>query len=279
LPLFTKHTGRGRILGSVLRADVDERRPVAYLDRALPIAFAHRGGAAHNPENSWAAFEHAIGLGYTHLETDARATADGILLAFHDRTLDRVTDRTGRIARMPYRDVTAARIGGTEPIPLIEDLLGAWPELRFNIDLKDVPAIRPMMDVLRRTRAWDRVCVTSFSARRLHAARVLLDRPVCMALSPAGIAALRLTGGLPWAGGELAEWLARTGVHCAQIPGRMATAPFIRKAHAAGLQVHVWTLNRREDMEHALDLGADGVMTDETVLLRDVLVERGAWTS
>ena len=279
MPLFTKHTGRRRILGSVLRADVDERRPVAYLDRSLPIAFAHRGGAAHKPENSWAAFEHAIGLGYTHLETDARATADGILLAFHDRTLDRVTDRTGRIARMPYRDVTAARIGGTEAIPLIEDLLGAWPELRFNVDLKDVPAIRPMMDVLRRTRAWDRVCVTSFSARRLHAARVLLDRPVCMALSPAGIAALRLTGDLPRAGGALAERLARTGVHCAQIPGRMATAPFIRQAHAAGLQVHIWTLNRREDMEHALDLGADGVMTDETVMLRDLLVERGAWTS
>jgi glycerophosphoryl diester phosphodiesterase len=278
LPLFTKHTGRRRILGSVLRADVDERRPVAYLDRSLPIAFAHRGGAAHEPENSWAAFEHAIGLGYTHLETDARATADGILLAFHDRTLDRVTDRIGRIAQMPYRDVTAARIGGTEPIPLIEDLLGAWPELRFNIDLKDVPAIRPMMDVLRRTRAWDRVCVTSFSARRLHAARVLLDRPVCMALSPAGIAALRLTGGLPWAGGALAERLARAGVHCAQIPGRLATAPFIHKAHAAGLQVHVWTLNQREDMEHALDLGADGVMTDETVMLRDLLVERGTWT-
>ena len=263
----------------MLRADVDERRPVAYLDRSLPIAFAHRGGAAHEPENSWAAFEHAIGLGYTHLETDARATADGILLAFHDRTLDRVTDRTGRIAQMPYQNIAAARIGGTEPIPLIEDLLGAWPELRFNIDLKDVPAIRPMMDVLRRTRAWDRVCVTSFSARRLHAARVLLDRPVCMALSPAGIAALRLTGGVPGARGALAERLARTGVHCAQIPGRMATEPFIGKAHAAGLQVHVWTLNRREDMEHALNLGADGVMTDETVMLRDLLVERGAWTS
>ena len=98
---------------------------------------------------------------------------------------------------MTYRDVAGARIGGTEPIPLIEDLLGTWPGLRFNIDLKDVPAIRPMMDVLRRTGAWDRVCVTSFSARRLHAARALLDRPVCMALSPAGVATLRLAGGIP----------------------------------------------------------------------------------
>jgi len=265
------------ILRYVLRADVDHHRPVAYLDRALPIAFAHRGGAAHAPENSWAAFEHAIALGYTHLETDARATADGILIAFHDRTLDRATDRTGRISRMPYRTVSGARVAGTEPIPLIEDLLAAWPGLRFNIDLKDLPAIRPMMDVLRRTGAWDRVCVTSFSARRLHAARALLDRPVCMALSPAGVAALRLAGGLPWCGAALAGKLARTGVACAQVPPRIATGSFIRTAHEAGLQVHVWTLNRRADMERALDLGADGIMTDETVLLRDLLTERGLW--
>ena len=263
----------------MLRAYVDQRPPVAYLDRPLPIAFAHRGGAAHRPENSWAAFEHAIGLGYTHLETDARATADGILLAFHDRTLDRATDRTGRISRMSYRDVAGARVGGTEPIPLIEDLLGAWPGLRFNVDLKDVSAIRPMMDVLRRIRAWDRVCVTSFSARRLHAARALLDRPVCMALSPAGVATLRLTGGVPRCADLLAAKLARTGVHCAQVPLQVATPPFVRSAHNAGLQVHVWTLNRREEMERALDLGADGIMTDETVMLRDLLTQRGLWPS
>jgi glycerophosphoryl diester phosphodiesterase len=261
----------------VLRAYVDHRRPIAYLDRPLPIAFAHRGGAAHQPENSWAAFEHAVGLGYTHLETDARATADGILLAFHDRTLDRATNRAGRIARMHYREVATARINGTEPIPLIEDLIGAWPGLRFNIDLKDVPAIRPMMDVLRRTRAWDRVCVTSFSARRLHAARALLDRPVCMSLSPAGVAALRLAGGVPVCGDALATRLARAGVHCAQVPSRVATASFIRRAHEAGLHVHVWTLNHRHEMERALDLGADGIMTDETIMLRDLLTERGLW--
>lgn len=263
----------------MLQATADPLRPVAYLDRPLPIAFAHRGGAAHQPENTWAAFEHAAGLGYTHLETDARATSDGILLAFHDRALDRVTDRAGRIARMSYRQVAPARVGGTEPIPLIEDLLMAWPGLRFNIDLKDVLAIRPMMNVLRRTRAWDRVCVTSFSARRLHAARALLDRPVCMALSPAGVAAVRMTSAAPAWAGVLAARLARAGVHCAQVPLRVATPAFIRRAHEAGLHVHVWTLNQRREMERALGLGADGVMTDQTVMLRDVLTERGQWAA
>jgi glycerophosphoryl diester phosphodiesterase len=77
----------------------------------------------------------------------------------------------------------------------------------------------------------------------------------------------------------LAAKLARTGVHCAQVPLQVATPSFVRSAHDAGLQVHVWTLNRREEMERALGLGADGIMTDETVLLRDLLTERGLWPS
>ena len=76
---------------------------VPYLDHPRPVAFAHRGGAAHAPENSWAAFEHAVKLGYAYLETDARATSDGKLVAFHDRTLDRVTDGSGPIGARPYR--------------------------------------------------------------------------------------------------------------------------------------------------------------------------------
>ena len=111
----------------------------------------------------------------------------------------------------------------------------------------------------------------------MHAARVLLDRPVCMALSPAGVATLRMTGGLPRFGDALAAKLARTGVHCAQVPLQIATPSFVRTAHDIGLQVHLWTLNRRAEMERALDLGADGIMTDQTVLLREVLTERGLW--
>ena len=244
-----------------------------FLDLPRPLAFAHRGGAAHHPENSWRAFEHAFGLGYSYLETDVQATADGVLVAFHDRTLDRVTDRAGRISQLPHREVTAARIGGTDPIPLLEDLLGAWPEARFNIDVKDEPAVRPLTEVLRRTAAWDRVCVTSFSALRLAAVRRQLPRPVCMATSPVGVAAVRL-----WVPGRgLAARLRRLSVRCAQIPVSVATESFLRRAHAVGLQVHVWTVNDRSVMASLLDLGVDGIMTDETEALRDVLAARGQW--
>jgi glycerophosphoryl diester phosphodiesterase len=273
----------------------------AFLDHPRPMAFAHRGGAAHAPENSWQAFEHALGLGYWYLETDLQATADGVLIAFHDRTLDRMTDRGGRIARLPYRTVAEARIAGTEPIPRLDDLLAAWPDVRFNIDLKDAPVIEPLADVLRRTGSWDRVCVTSFSAARLRTARRVLDRPVCMAASPFGISMVRF-GGPRGPRGEsgpaqrrpaqaprrpakaprgahlaLAERMARAGVRCAQVPATVATPAFVGRAHALGLQVHAWTVNSPAVMGRLLDLGVDGIMTDQTVALRDVLISRGQW--
>jgi glycerophosphoryl diester phosphodiesterase len=289
--------------------------PTAFLDHPRPVAFAHRGGAAHAPENSWQAFEHAVGLGYWYLETDLQATADGVLVAFHDRTLARVTGRPGRISRLPHREVATALIDGTEPIPLLEDLLGTWPDVRFNIDLKDAPAVEPLAGVLRRTAAWDRVCVTSFSASRLRAARRVFDRQVCMAASPIGNAVVRFGGPrgprdqsrpgrvkasrvptrgpghagpaahaaaaprVPARGAQvaLADRLARTGVRCAQVPATVATPSFVARAHALGLDVHVWTVNSPKLMGRLLDIGVDGIMTDETVALRDVLIGRGEW--
>jgi len=253
--------------------------PVPFLDCPRPHAFAHRGGAAHAPENTWTAFEHAVKLGYAFLETDARATSDGRLMAFHDRTLDRVTDASGPIGARTYREVSALRVAGAEPIPPIEDLLGAWPDVRFNIDLKDEPGIALLPEVLRRTGAWDRVCVTSFSGSRLRSARRLLGRPVCMATSPAVIAAVRYTVGASAGGqaGLLARRLARWQVRCAQVPGRVASRSFLRRADALGLDVHVWTINDRAEMSRLLDLGADGIMTDDIETLREVLVERGQW--
>jgi glycerophosphoryl diester phosphodiesterase len=268
---FTVHTRSACILAIVA---------TSFLDHQRPIAFAHRGGAAHAPENSLTAFEHAVKLGYAYLETDARATSDGKLVAFHDRTLDRVTDASGPINARPYSEVAALLVDGSEPIPLIEDLLGAWPDVRFNIDLKDERGISLLPGVLRRTAAWDRVCVTSFSGSRLRTARGLLDRPVCMTTSPAAVAALRCTIGAASRGPQnrlLASRLSRWEARCTQVPGKVATESFVRHAHALGLDVHVWTINDRAEMTRFLDLGADGIMTDDIETLRDVLIQRGQW--
>ncbi|MGZ4640762.1 MAG: glycerophosphodiester phosphodiesterase family protein [Blastococcus sp.] len=270
----------------------------AFLDGPTPLAMAHRGGAIEHLENTLPAFEACVDQGYQYLETDVRVTADGVLVVFHDATLERVTDRTGRIESLPWSEVAAARIGGREPILRLEDLLGAWPDVRFNIDLKDEAGIPLLPGVLRRTSAWDRVCLTSFSGARLRAARKLLDHPVCMTPSPSAIAAVRYSIGVGspgyagYAGSagpagpgrsqepptrRLARRLAQAGVCCAQIPGWLATRSFVRRAHAFGLDVHVWTINDRARMIRFLDLGADGIMTDDIETLREVLIERGQW--
>lgn len=270
--------GASAIIGGV-------RRSYEFLDHPGPIPFAHRGGAGGRPENSMAAFQRAVDLGYRYLETDAHATADGVVVAFHDRTLDRVTDRKGTIAELPYAEVAKARIGGTEPIPRMEELLDAFPEARVNIDLKDAPVIGPLAAALHRAQAWHRVCITSFSTRRLAQMRARLplftDRDVCTALGPRGVMALRAKS----YGGPTAKLirLAATGVACAQVPYGLGPVPFvtesfIARAHELGLHVHAWTVNDRADMERLLDLGVDGIMTDEIVTLRDVLSARGQWT-
>ncbi|MEU8803457.1 glycerophosphodiester phosphodiesterase [Spirillospora sp. NPDC048819] len=260
------------------------RRTYEFLDHPGPIPFAHRGGADGRPENSLAAFQRAVDLGYRYLETDAHATADGVVVAFHDRTLDRVTDRTGTIARLPYAEVAKARIGGTEPIPRLEEILGSFPEARVNIDLKDAPVIGPLAATLHRANAWHRVCITSFSTRRLAQMRARLplftDRDVCTALDPRGVMALRAKS----YGGPAAKLirLAATGVACAQVPYGLGPVPFvtesfIARAHELGLQVHAWTVNDPAAMEHLLDLGIDGIMTDEIVELRRIMMSRNLW--
>ncbi|HEX6469695.1 MAG TPA: glycerophosphodiester phosphodiesterase family protein [Streptosporangiaceae bacterium] len=256
-----------------------------FLDHPGIIAFAHRGGAfAGRPENAMPTFQYAIDLGYRYLETDVNATADGVPLAFHDRSLDRVTDRSGRIARLPYAEVAKARIAGTEPIPLLEDVLGSWPLARVNIDVKDEPAIGPLVTALHRTRAWHRVCITSFSTRRLIQVRARIrlftGADVCTSLGPRGVMALRAQS----YGGPLARLvrLASTGVACAQVPHAVGRTPFVTRAfidraHELGLQVHAWTVNDHSDMVRLLDLGVDGIMSDDVEGLRELLLARGQW--
>ena len=255
-------------------------RHYPFLDHEGPLAFAHRGGARYGPndgiENSMAAFAHAVELGYRYLETDVHATADGILVAFHDDDLDRVTDRTGKIADLPYSEVAKARIGGREPIPTLEEVLGTWPEIRVNIDVKAEPAIRPLAEAVVRTDAHDRVCVSSFSGHRVKGVRRLLGPRVATGLAPLGVALLALP--LPHALGRLL-----TGdAPCVQVPLgykgiRLVTPAFVARAHALGKQVHVWTIDDPGQMNALLDIGVDGLITDRIDVLREVLVARDQW--
>jgi glycerophosphoryl diester phosphodiesterase len=249
-----------------------------FLDWPGPLAFAHQG--AHSPdgpgENTMAAFEAAVALGYRYLETDAHATSDGVLIAFHDDDLDRLTDRAGTIGDMAYADIRAARVRERSEIPLLEDLLTAWPDVRVNIDPKHDAAVGPLVDLIERTGTVDRVCIGAFSDRRLARIRQALGPRVCTSMGPRQVARLvAASRGLP-AGAFSAA--------CAQVPVRRGPVPlvterFLAAAHDRGLQVHVWTVNDRDEINRLLDLGVDGIMTDRTDVLRSVLESRGEWVA
>ncbi|MET9668579.1 glycerophosphodiester phosphodiesterase [Streptomyces sp. NPDC006475] len=246
-----------------------------YLDHPSVLPFAHRGGAADGIENTTAAFRRAAGLGYRYFETDVHTTADGKLVAFHDSTLDRLTDTKGRISDLPWSEIQQAKVAGKEPLPLFEELLEEFPEARWNIDIKAEPALVPLVDLVRRAGAWDRVCIGSFSEGRVARAMRLAGPRLATSYGVRGVVGLRLRSfGIPAA--------VRMGAVCAQVPEsqggvHVVDRRFVRSAHDRGLQVHVWTINDADRMAALLDLGVDGIMTDHLETLRTVLTARGVW--
>jgi glycerophosphoryl diester phosphodiesterase len=241
-----------------------------YLEWPGPIAFAHRGGASDNPENTLPAFRHAVDLGYTYLETDVHATADGVLVAFHDNDLSRTCGRPGRIDQLTWAEVSEARVDGREPIPRFVELMEEFPHARVNIDCKADSGVDPLVAELRRLDCLDRVCIGGFSDRRLRRLRRELGDGLCSSFGPAQVAILRAGVRVPWGG------------QCAQVPVKQGPVPltdarFLRSAHRYGHQVHVWTIDDPSEMHRLLDLGVDGLMTDRPGVLRDVLTERGQW--
>ena len=223
-----------------------------------------------------AAFEAAVALGFRYLETDAHATSDGVLVAFHDDHLDRLTGGTGVLGDLPYDAVREALVRGRDQIPLLEDLLTAWPDVRINIDPKHDAAVEPLIDLVERTGTVDRVCVGAFSDRRLARVRDRLGPAVCTSMGPRQVARfLAASRGLP-AGAFSAA--------CLQVPVRRGPVPLVTErvvaaAHDRGLQVHVWTVDDPDEMRDLLDLGVDGIMTDRADVLKAVLQERDEWVT
>lgn len=250
--------------------------PLPYLDAPLPLAFAHRGGAAAGEENTAEAFARAVALGYRYVETDVQATRDGVAVVFHDDTLDRVAGRPGTLAGLTWPDLATVRVGGAATIPRLDDVLAAWPQVRFNIDVKVETAVEPAVAVVKRTAAEQRVLLASFSDARLARLRALAGPAVATSLGRRGVARLRLAS-LTGARLRLPE-----SVVAAQVPPRAYRLPvvdarFVDHAHQHGLQVHVWTIDQPAEMHRLLDLGVDGLMTDQVDVLREVYRRRGVW--
>ena len=248
-----------------------------FLDWPGPIALAHRGGTSEFPENTMPAFEHAVSLGFHHLETDVHLTKDGVLVAFHDTDLNRTCGHPGEIIDMTWAEIAELRVDGREPIPLMRDLLERWPDVRFNIDCKADSAVEALVELIASTAAIDRVCIGSFSHGRLRRLRKLCGPRLLTCLSPPEIASLRILRRVWGSSPRVAQVPTTAGDEDKFLHVTLVNERFVKDAHRAGMPVHVWTIDDESEMDRLLDLGVDGIMTDHPELLRRVFERRGIW--
>ncbi|GAB3715116.1 glycerophosphodiester phosphodiesterase [Mariniluteicoccus flavus] len=256
-------------------------RDFAYFDAPF-IPMAHRGGsfleANLGRENTVHAFGQAVALGYRWLETDVHATADGRLVAFHDDRLDRVTDRTGLIADLPWAALEGVRIGGRDAIPTLDELFETFPDARFNIDIKAPGAVEPLVAAINAHRAHDRVCVGSFGLDRITAFRRRMGDQVPTSVTGVGVAWTSFVPVVPaYANDAGVAFQMPVSQRVAGRDVRLVTPGLISRAHAAGKVVQVWTIDDAAEMHELIDLGVDGLITDRVDTLRDVCLERGLW--
>lgn len=244
-----------------------------YRDRPGPLAIAHRGGAGLAAENTLAAFQRSYDLGFRFLETDVRLTADGQLIAFHDRWLNRVTPASGLVHNCTLGELSTVPVLGGQPVASLAAVLAAFPRAYFTLDVKTPAVIRPLAQLLTATGLAPRVCVAAARGHWLRTLRALVGDDLCTALSWRDLAHLASRPRGSYGSAAFAH-----------IPLRLGRIPVFRddlvaRAHNAGVRAIVWTVNDAETMHRLLDAGVDGVITDRPDLLREVLIARGQWHS
>ncbi len=271
------------------------------------VVLAHRGASAEAPENTLPAFALAEAAGADALEIDVRLTADGVVVVHHDATIDRLTDGRG-----PLRALTLQRLrqfdagyrfspdgGSSFPyrgrgvvVPTLAETLAAHPALGINIDLKDHDAAmaRAAVETVAAAGARDRTLLTSFDAGVLAEVR-RLDPAIATGLAQSEVARFYraywrscwLPGRPPAAVGAAlrAAGLLPASARALQVPPRhrglpLVTPGSVAAAHAAGLAVHVWTVDAPEAMRRLLACGVDGIVTNRPAVARALIDGEGA---
>jgi glycerophosphoryl diester phosphodiesterase len=260
----------------------------AFFSDSPPLAIAHRGSRLLWPENTFHAFQGAVDMGYRYLETDLHVTSDGVLVAFHDDTLERTTDAAGPIQERTWDEIAHLdagynfapqhgypRRGRGDRIPRLDDLLATYPAIRLVLDLKQAGTAHPLARLLQERDDEDRVIVGSFSEKRLKAFRTASGRRVATSSGPRET--MRI-----WLASRFGRGAPMTHADALQLPEDFAFVDLpderlVETAHAHGLQVHVWTVNDGGQMDRLLDRGVDGIITDRADVLKELLIRRESW--
>ena len=247
-----------------------------------PIRFAHRGSSLLWPENTIYAFAQAVdGLDYHYLELDVHLSADRVPMVFHDSTLDRTTNGTGRIVERTAEELLGLDAAynfdpdGEYPlrgqgitIPTLDELYRTWPEVRINIDLKAPGEEWAVAEVIKANAAEHRTLVGSFTDRRITRFRRITEGRVAVSAGPMLAARMYLVSriGLPTRPRQVQAYQVSEQYTGFTVDRKLADA-----VHRAGAQLHVWTVNEPDDMRRLLDVGVDGIITDRPDLLNEVV--------
>ena len=262
-------------------------------DIGRPLIMAHRGESGCIPENTMAALDAATGLGVDVLESDVRLTRDDQIVLFHDEDLVRTTGEQGTIRSYTLDELLLFDLGhnfttdngATFPfrgkgfkIVTLRDALERYPKMNFNLDIKDTYPSAPMQlaRLLSDMGRKKSVIVASFQDSQLEQFRKLApDVPTSAHPGEVKTFVLNTKIGLPRIREEDIQYRAFQ-VPIKSGPMTIVTKKFIKKAHEHDIAVHVWTINDEATMEHLLDLGVDGIFTDNPSILREVLKKRGS---
>lgn len=218
------------------------------------------------------AFTKAVALGITHLETDVHATRDGVAVICHDADLKRTANRSERVDQLTLAELQQIDLGNGQTFVTLNTLLATFPEACFNIDIKSVAAAEPAAKAILNAGAVGRVLITSFNDKRRRAATNRMPGVATSASAPSFILAFVL------ARLNLGKLAARVLSHvdAVQIPEKIAflhtcTRRTVRIFHAAGVEIHVWTVNDPASMARLFTHGVDGVFTDRADIAVKVL--------
>ena len=238
------------------------------------LAFAHRGGNELATENSFRAFKSAVDIGYKYLETDVHLTKDGFLIAFHDDTLDRVTDKSGLIRDLTLSEIKKAKIAGTDEIPLLSELLNSFTDCFFNIDCKVDETVQPLINLINNKDFINRVCIGSFSQKRINFIRKSLGREVKTSMGPAEVILSKFLSytslGYNFKSSYTSIPIRRYGIN-------LLDERNINYLKSNNQKVIAWTINDEDQMKMLINIGIDGIMTDNLTLLKKVLIEESLW--
>lgn len=250
-------------------------QPDGFFAPAPPRVLAHRGLAVDAPENTLLAFAKALAVGAHYVETDVHASHDGVAVVSHDPDLRRTADRPVRVDHLTMAELRRVDLGEGQSYVSLAEALDAFPETRFNIDIKSRAAVTPTADAIRAAGAERRVLVSSFDERRRRTALALLPGVVSSASARRFLPAL-LAGkvGLSPAVRRSLRGLAAVQVPERALRMRVTTRRIVDAMHSAGVEVHIWTVNSPARMHELLDLGVDGIVTDRADLAMQVLRER-----